>query len=398
MPQKSLKLSIVIPCYNCQDTLREAVDSCYTQGFLDTEFEIIMVDDGSTDTTPDILAKLQHTHANIRVIAHEQNKGGGATRNTAVAHTQSDLIFCLDSDDILPPTVLPRMVAQIKEERVDGVLFEATRYFTKNTETTTNVPNTISTEPIILQNLFEKDAGYLTQVNFLYTKNAFEIIGGYPTNHGFDTQTFGLLFLARGLDARICPDTFYYHRQSQSGSESYYEREYGQGLISINTYLAIESIIDTLDDPLVEQIILFDIFKKNTHGEGKQLRSIIAQYVENGNQLQKTLDKKRSELTETYVTMIAYLQEKKYKQAQASLEACITLVGKETPLLQYMRQRILYSTGGISPVETNKKVIRYLQDTHLLNIPKRTRMPKLVRILRHLYLRLKNIYGNKPNT
>jgi len=54
----SLKLSIIIPCYNCAETVEESVRSCFTQGFSKDEFEIVMVDYFSTDLTWDLLTKL----------------------------------------------------------------------------------------------------------------------------------------------------------------------------------------------------------------------------------------------------------------------------------------------------------------------------------------------------
>ena len=86
------RLSIIIPCYNCAETLEEAVDSIYRQA-LTLPFEIIMVDDCSTDKTVKIMDKLKNRYKETKVFNHEKNQGGGVTRNTAVEKSTGDIIF-----------------------------------------------------------------------------------------------------------------------------------------------------------------------------------------------------------------------------------------------------------------------------------------------------------------
>ncbi|MEI7425100.1 MAG: glycosyltransferase family 2 protein, partial [Candidatus Staskawiczbacteria bacterium] len=103
------KLSIIMPCYNCQSTLAEAVVSVFVQS-LKIPFEIIMVDDGSTDGTQRLILELAQKYPEIKTLIHEKNRGGGAARNTGIKNSSGDLIFCLDGDDILPPAMLPRLL------------------------------------------------------------------------------------------------------------------------------------------------------------------------------------------------------------------------------------------------------------------------------------------------
>ncbi len=111
------KLSIIIPCYNSAKTLEEALTSACAQE-LSIPFEIVMVDDNSEDNTRELMKKLAGEYKNIRYFFHDTNKGGGATRNTAVAKSTGDLIFCLDSDDILTPGMLGKMVNMLLEKNV----------------------------------------------------------------------------------------------------------------------------------------------------------------------------------------------------------------------------------------------------------------------------------------
>ena len=78
----SHKLSIIMPCYNCTATLEEALASIYTQE-LEMPFEVVMVNDGSTDGTGQLIEELARRYAHIRYVSHDRNRGGGAARNNA---------------------------------------------------------------------------------------------------------------------------------------------------------------------------------------------------------------------------------------------------------------------------------------------------------------------------
>lgn len=227
------KLSIIIPCYNSEKTLKEALDSCYLQGLSD--FEVVMVDDGSTDGTRETMEKLAGLHDNIALGYHENNKGGGAARNTAVKLSSGDVIFCLDSDDILPPNTLSKMLAFMNEKICDGVGIHHSIKFNGADINDVDRVDTFSFagENVPFESLFQKN-GVLCSLysTFMHTKKAFESCGGYPTGHGFDTQGFAWRFLSQGLTAFTCPEASYYHRVNYT--MSYYLREAEQGKVNYN--------------------------------------------------------------------------------------------------------------------------------------------------------------------
>lgn len=227
------KLSIIIPCYNCQDTLEEAVNSCFVQG-LDN-FEIVMVDDGSTDNTRDVMQKLANKYKEIKLFYHDKNRGGGATRNTAVEKSEGDIIFCLDSDDLLPKNTLSKMLAFINDKKCDGVTIHRSIKFTGKDISSINhidiSPNI--DKKISLKSLLSKEKNFVpVYVNFMYTKNAFNKMGGYPTSHGYDTQGFAWRFLCSNLSIYVCPDSEYLHRINFK--ESYFLREHNNGKMNYN--------------------------------------------------------------------------------------------------------------------------------------------------------------------
>ncbi len=104
-PGDGPRVSVIIPTYNRGWILEEAVDSVLGQTYRD--FELIVVDDGSTDDTR---ARLQPYGQRIAYV-HQDNRGVSAARNTGLRLAQGELIALLDSDDLWKPAKLARQVA-----------------------------------------------------------------------------------------------------------------------------------------------------------------------------------------------------------------------------------------------------------------------------------------------
>lgn len=95
-----MKLSFIVPVYNVEEYLEGCIDSLLNQGLEDQEYEILLVDDGSTDRSSAICDGYAARYANIRVI-HQENRGLAEARNTGLNHVDSEYICFLDSDDYL---------------------------------------------------------------------------------------------------------------------------------------------------------------------------------------------------------------------------------------------------------------------------------------------------------
>ena len=101
-------LSIIIPAYNCADTLEKAVSSAV---FFDNA-EIIIVDDGSTDTTPDVIKNLADRYGSIRTV-RQTNSGPAKARNTGIDIACGDYIMFIDSDDTFDKSAHSRIVSSL---------------------------------------------------------------------------------------------------------------------------------------------------------------------------------------------------------------------------------------------------------------------------------------------
>ena len=93
------RYSIIVPVYNVEDYLPECVDSLLAQDTA-TPYEILLVDDGSTDSSGSICDAYADKDARVRVI-HKSNGGVSSARNTGIQMAKGAYIFFVDSDDIL---------------------------------------------------------------------------------------------------------------------------------------------------------------------------------------------------------------------------------------------------------------------------------------------------------
>lgn len=92
-------LSIVIPVFNGAQFLDAAIESIYSQTFLHFDFEIILVDDGSTDASWNVCKRLKETHHEITLLKHPKNIGVAAARNAGVHASRGEFLAMLDQDD-----------------------------------------------------------------------------------------------------------------------------------------------------------------------------------------------------------------------------------------------------------------------------------------------------------
>jgi glycosyltransferase involved in cell wall biosynthesis len=116
-------VSVIIPTYNRADVVTRAVDSVLAQEYR--PIEIVVVDDGSTDDTRDVLAKYPDP---VRTM-HQENTERGAARNTGLAATTGALVACLDSDDEMLPGHLDRLVAALVDQPDVGIAYSKAEFY-----------------------------------------------------------------------------------------------------------------------------------------------------------------------------------------------------------------------------------------------------------------------------
>ena len=113
------KLSVIVPVYNTEKYLRECVDSILAQTF--TDFELILVDDGSTDKSGDVCNAYGQLDRRVRVI-HQKNGGVTAARKRGVEVAEGEYISFIDSDDWINPNMFQDMLMQADLHNADMIL------------------------------------------------------------------------------------------------------------------------------------------------------------------------------------------------------------------------------------------------------------------------------------
>lgn len=115
-----ITISVIIPAYNCAGTIRDTVSSIFLSGL--TDYEIIIVDDGSTDGTDRICDELSSRYEYIRCI-HQKNAGASAARNRGVQEAKGDYLWFFDADDGVKEQSVARVVKKLHDVSPDMLVF-----------------------------------------------------------------------------------------------------------------------------------------------------------------------------------------------------------------------------------------------------------------------------------
>ncbi|MHC4216153.1 MAG: glycosyltransferase family 2 protein [Planctomycetota bacterium] len=110
-------VSICVPTYNRKDYLKETLDSCFAQTYKD--YEVVVVDDGSNDGTEEMIKQSEYN-----ITYHwQENSGDSAARNKLIQLSKGKFITFIDSDDLLMPDAIERMIAVMQNETDDVIVY-----------------------------------------------------------------------------------------------------------------------------------------------------------------------------------------------------------------------------------------------------------------------------------
>lgn len=218
-----MNISFIIPCYNCEKTIKQTVKSILRLKLKD--FEICMVDDGSTDNTKRILDKYKIKYADkIKIGSNKENMGGGYTRNECYKMAKYNWIFLIDSDNYLEKKSFFKLIDSVDEKKDKMLSFHEIVFFIDFLGL-----DLIYKKWISLKNFMEFKDMRKTQCtpvsdgNYLYKREVFDKINGYDTDVGaLDSWSFGYKALLAGYKFRFVDGTKIFHRVNP---KSYWMRE-----------------------------------------------------------------------------------------------------------------------------------------------------------------------------
>lgn len=122
----NIKISVIVPVYNTENYLEEALDSVLNQTMID-DIEVLMIDDGSSDDSRYIIEKYALDYENFHAF-HNENIGQGRERNFGVDHAKGEYIHFMDADDYILPDTYEKLYEIAKSDNYDFVMGKACRF------------------------------------------------------------------------------------------------------------------------------------------------------------------------------------------------------------------------------------------------------------------------------
>lgn len=204
-------ISIIMPSYNQGPYLSEALESVLAQTY--TNWECIIVDDGSKDHTAEVSKAYCAKDSRIQYI-YQENSGVSAARNNGVAHSKGEFVLPLDGDDKIAPEFLELTLKEIIKDRNIRVVYTDVQYFGARNDI-------YKLPPFSIEQLMGMNVMCVTS---LFRREDFDKTGGFNTNmkEGFEDWDFWLSMFqdGEGTAVKTPKVLFYYRRKPVSRNNS----------------------------------------------------------------------------------------------------------------------------------------------------------------------------------
>lgn len=205
-------ISIIVPVYNVEKYLENCIDSILKQTY--TNFEVILIDDGSTDTSGEICDKYVEKDKRIQVI-HSKNGGISKVRNKGIELAKGDYISFIDSDDIVSPKFLEILFTTINESQADISIcgFESFYYNEPNLMQEQNIEKSYTyTKNTAMKALLEDEIITNHLWNKLYKRELWTGIT-FPDGKKFEDVSVMYKIFEKCQKIEYNPITLYYYRR-----------------------------------------------------------------------------------------------------------------------------------------------------------------------------------------
>ena len=233
-----MKISVIIPIYNAEKYLERCINSLLNQTYSD--YEIILVDDGSKDNSGNICDYYAYKYSNIKVI-HKENGGSGSARNVGISKAKGNYISFVDADDYVKNNFLERMVelAYIYNADLVECSFEIVKNYNNKLEETDNKCKTINKmSNIEMLEAFCSKKDYLKSAvlwNKLIKKELFNNLK-FIEGKGIDDEYIIHELLYRSKISIVIDDKLYFYYMSEGS-----QMRSGYSLKALDSIEAIEN-------------------------------------------------------------------------------------------------------------------------------------------------------------
>ena len=134
-----VQLSIIVPVYNVEKYIHSCFESIYQQGLNENVFEVIIVNDGTTDRSMEMIADFISQHQNITVI-NQYNQGLSVARNNGIAQADGEYILMPDPDDLLIKDSLKPLLEIAIESQADLIVADFIKLNNKEIDSIKSIP------------------------------------------------------------------------------------------------------------------------------------------------------------------------------------------------------------------------------------------------------------------
>ena len=212
------EVSIIVPVYQVENYLRQCVDSILAQTF--TDFELILVDDGSKDRSGQICDEYAEMDERVKVI-HKENSGPSDTRNRGIEQAAGNYFMFVDSDDYIAPTMVECLYQSILKENADIAACNFLYSFEddRNQDFSTNIQwEVVSGAEIFYNRKNDRSCGYWTVVwNKLYKSKVFGKLR-FRAGKYYEDEFWANDIYQMDIKMVTIPECLYYYRQHGNNS------------------------------------------------------------------------------------------------------------------------------------------------------------------------------------
>lgn len=225
-------LSIIIPVYNVGGYLKQCVESALSQNIPDSDYEIILVNDGSTDGSLIIAEEFSRKYNHISLYS-QRNMGLSAARNTGLNYAKGDYVWFVDSDDFIEKNCLKDIVDQLNNNQLEGLRLRPVRYCNGICDYDNRlILNGIVTGLMCL----EKRKSYREAVWLTIYKRRF-------------LEKYGLRFMVGKIheDNEFTPKAYYYMKRLKFLDKHYYYYRFNSSSLTKDNTLLKKRCLDLID-------------------------------------------------------------------------------------------------------------------------------------------------------
>lgn len=217
-------LSIIIPVYNVAPYVKACLGSIYKQGLKEEEFEVILINDGSTDNSLQIITEIEKVHTNITIVT-QKNQGLSISRNQGITRATGEFILFVDSDDLLIPGTLSYLLQNARMYDTDMIQGKFIKLDNDEIEKydvpSTDLSNVSNTESLIKngERAFAEDYHLYESYVWKYLfKREFIIKNklSFPEHKYFEDIPFTVTGILKAKRFLSLPILFYIYRQREN--------------------------------------------------------------------------------------------------------------------------------------------------------------------------------------